>query len=52
MPELCLRQLPLGFSSWSEIRANDFFFVDKTAKLATLVSDLHKVAYLAPELTN
>ena len=48
MPELCLRQLPLGFSSWSEIRANNFFFVDKTAKLAVLVSDLHKVFFARP----
>lgn len=48
MPELCLRQLPLGFSSWSEICANDFFFVDKTAKLADLVWNQRKVFFARP----
>lgn len=48
MPELRLRQLPLGFSSWSEIHANDFFFVDKTAKLADLVWDKRKVFFARP----
>lgn len=48
MPELRLRQLPLGFSSWSEIRANNFFFVDKTAKLADLVWDKRKVFFARP----
>ena len=48
MPEVRLPQLPLGICSWSEIRANNFFFVDKSAKLAVLVSDLHKVFFARP----
>lgn len=49
MPELRLRQLPLGFCSWSEILANNFFFVDKTAKLAALVCDRRKVFFARPD---
>lgn len=47
MTEVRLPQLPLGFCSWSEIRANKFFFVDKTAKLAALVCDRRKVFFCA-----
>ena len=49
MPEqTILPDLPIGISDWSEIRADDLFFVDKTAPLARLVMNQRKIFLSRP----
>ena len=38
-----LRKFPLGVPSWDSIRRRNLFFVDKTAKLDSLVTDFSRV---------
>ena len=48
-PELSnLQAFPLGLSDFNSIRADDLFFVDKTAKLGALVSNYRRVFFSRP----
>lgn len=44
-----LKKLPIGISDWNAIREQNLFYVDKTAKLAALVSDQRKVFFARPD---
>ena len=43
-----LRKFPLGVPSWDSIRRRNLFFVDKTAKLDSLVTDFSRVFISRP----
>ncbi|MBU3843512.1 MAG: AAA family ATPase [Candidatus Anaerobiospirillum pullicola] len=43
-----LRKFPLGVPNWNAIRQQNLFFVDKTAKLGSLVNDFRRVFISRP----
>ena len=46
MTETCLKLLPVGVPYWSNFREQNYFFVDKTALLADLVTD-HNYVFIS-----
>ena len=46
MTETCLKRLPVGVPDWGKIRNRNYFFVDKTALLADLVTN-HNYVFIS-----